>query len=35
MGAGAGFALWLFGVIGIFSDGRTYAFFAFGTCSSA
>ena len=30
MGAGAGFALWLFGVVGIFPDGRTYAF-AFGT----
>jgi predicted PurR-regulated permease PerM len=29
MGTGAGFALWLFGVIGIFPDGRTYAL-AFG-----
>jgi predicted PurR-regulated permease PerM len=30
MGAGAGFALWVYGVLGIFPDGRTYAF-AFGT----
>jgi len=29
MGASAGGALWIFGVIGIFPDGRTYAF-AFG-----
>ena len=29
MGTSAGVALWLFGVIGIFPDGRTYAF-AFG-----
>jgi predicted PurR-regulated permease PerM len=29
MGATAGVALWIFGVIGIFPDGRTYAF-AFG-----
>ena len=29
MGTTAGVALWLFGVIGIFPDGRTYAF-AFG-----
>src|SRR5215207_2383722 len=29
MGASAGGALWLFGVLGIFPDGRTYAF-AFG-----
>ena len=29
MGTSAGAALWLFGVLGIFSDGRTYAF-AFG-----
>ena len=29
MGTGAGFALWLFGVLGIFPDGRTYAL-AFG-----
>ena len=32
MGTSAGAALWLFGVLGIFSDGRTYAF-AFA-CSS-
>jgi predicted PurR-regulated permease PerM len=30
MGTTAGVALWLFGVVGIFHDGRTYAF-AFGT----
>ena len=30
MGTTAGVALWLFGVLGIFHDGRTYAF-AFGT----
>jgi predicted PurR-regulated permease PerM len=30
MGTTAGLALWLFGLLGIFSDGRTYAF-AFGT----
>jgi predicted PurR-regulated permease PerM len=30
MGTTAGVALWLFGLIGIFPDGRTYAF-AFGT----
>jgi predicted PurR-regulated permease PerM len=30
MGATAGVALWIFGVIGIFPDGRTYAF-AFGS----
>jgi len=29
MGTGAGVALWIFGAIGIFPDGRTYAF-AFG-----
>jgi len=29
MGATAGVALWLFGVLGVFPDGRTYAF-AFG-----
>ena len=29
MGVSAGFALWIFGVLGIFPDGRTYAF-AFG-----
>jgi predicted PurR-regulated permease PerM len=29
MGTTAGFALWVFGVLGIFQDGRTYAF-AFG-----
>ena len=29
MGTTAGFALWMFGVLGIFQDGRTYAF-AFG-----
>jgi len=29
MGTSAGAALWLFGVLGIFPDGRTYAF-AFG-----
>ena len=30
MGAGAGLALWIYGVLGIFPAGRTYAF-AFGT----
>jgi predicted PurR-regulated permease PerM len=27
MGTGAGIALWLFGAIGIFPDGKTYALF--------
>ncbi|MGD0197626.1 MAG: AI-2E family transporter [Solirubrobacteraceae bacterium] len=30
MGTGAGLALWIYGLLGIFPDGRTYAF-AFGT----
>jgi len=30
MGTGAGVALWIYGALGIFPDGRTYAF-AFGT----
>ncbi len=30
MGTGAGLALWIYGALGIFPDGRTYAF-AFGT----
>ena len=29
MGAGAGIGLWIFGVVGIFPDGKTYAL-AFG-----